>query len=92
MNNQTFSQNPCKWWKATTKVTLTEQGRRIYVNVASIRFSIIGLIRKGNEGQKAYANLHGVGMRLYVKFEVSECRNVHVIPGQTDHSSLHFKI
>lgn len=59
-------------------------------SVATISFSIIGLIRKGSMDGKACKSLSAVKMRFIVKSEYGACSNMSVIPGhrQTDHRSL----
>ena len=47
-------------------------------------FNVIELIRKGSGGRKACETLSGVGMRLYVIFEVDVCRHVIVKRGHTE--------
>ena len=47
-------------------------------------------MRKRSVGRKAYENISGVGMRLYVKSEVDACRNVSVMSGQTDRQTDSF--
>ena len=58
------------------------------MNVASIRFSLTVLIRKGSGGLKACKNLLVVQMRFYMKFEIDTRGNVSMMPGCTDRQTL----